>query len=185
VEQEEEMKRRIGVLWVVAALCVVLVVPAAAAGPVELSGEMVGTGGVLIGFRPVGQGEDDHYCQVAVDVTSELSGDISGELLAHCEVLQKGPCASGPATTPSVQRCWGTFTGEVWDGEQMRSGTCKTFYRGGYYWAEDGETLLGGGHMILNACTGGLKGAHVKFDLVWVPDGADTYTGRAFFSNRP
>jgi hypothetical protein len=172
------MKRLVVTLLAVAALCVVLTVPAAAGQKVAVSGESITTDGVVIELRPVGQGDDDHYCQITVELWSELSGDM----FEHYEILKRGPCRTGGATDPAVQRAWGTFTGQMWDGEQMREGTCRTFWRGGYYWADDGVTLLGGGKQTLHTCTGGLKGAHADLDFVFNPDGLDTYAGTAFFS---
>jgi len=179
------MKKLVSMLFVVAALCVMLVVPAAAAKPVEVNGQSFDGDCNVIELRPVGKGEDDHYCQITVECSSTLGGDVSGDMFEHFEILKRGPCEPGPATFPSVQRAWGTFKGKIWDGEQMRGkGTCKTFWRGGWYWAEDGETLLGGGKQTLHTCTGGLKGAHANLDFVWGPE-YDTYSGRAFFSSAP
>jgi len=179
------MKRLVGMLTIVAALCVVLAIPAGAAKPVDVSGQAVTTDCNVIEMRSIGKGEDDHYCQITVECSNTLYGDVIGDMFEHFEILKRGPCDTGPASSPSVQRAWGTFTGWVWDGEQMRGeGTCKTFWKGGWYWAEDGETLLGGGKQTLHTCTGALEGAHANLDFVWGSE-FDTYSGRAFFSSAP
>jgi hypothetical protein len=185
--QEGKVKKLVSIFFVVAALCAVLVVPAAAGNPIPVSGwSFDGDYYELIELRPVGKGEDEHYCQVTVEVSSILVGDIEGDLFEHFEILQRGPCGGGPGSAPSVQRAWGTFTGEMWDGEQMRSGTCKTFWNGGWTWAEDGVSLYFEGRQTLHKCAGGLKGAHAQFDLTWVPGaGPPSYAGRAFYNSAP
>jgi hypothetical protein len=182
------MKKLVSTLVIVAALCAVLAVPTAAGKPVEVSG-WFGDGDPdyfqMIEQRPIGKGENDHYCLITLQSANKLYGQIEGDLYEHAEILVRGPCWGGPASAPSEQKAWGTFEGQVWDGEKMREGTCKTFWRGGWYYAEDGETLIFGGKEVLHTCTGELKGAHVEFDEEWMPPGEDTYTGRAFFSSAP
>jgi hypothetical protein len=180
------MKKLVSMLLVVAALCVMLVIPAGAAGPVEVSGLAYDGAITEIEFRPIGKGEDDHFCQVTVDAWSTMVGDIDGELFEHIEVLSQSPCSSGPATSPSMQRLWGKFTGAIWDGERMRSGTCKESGTAGWHWADDGTSLKYDGSFTLHTCSGGLAGAHAQFDYDWDDDAeVAIITGRAFFSGRP
>jgi hypothetical protein len=180
------MKRLVSTLFVVATLCTMLAIPAAAAGPVEVSGMAFDGPITEIEFRPIGKGEDDHYCLVTVDAWSTMVGDIDGELFEHIEVLSQSPCGSGPGTSPSMQRLWGEFTGAIWDGERMRSGTCKEFGTAGWHWADDGTSLHYDGSFTMHACSGDLAGAHAQFDYDWDDDAeVAIITGRAFFSGKP
>jgi hypothetical protein len=187
-EQERKMKWLISMLLVVAILCVVLAVPAGAAGPVEVSGVVIPNVPTSEAWRPIGKGEDDHYCMVTVDSSRAFLGSVEGETSEHYEILKRGSCESGQATYPSVQRAWGTFTGSMWDGNDMRGeGTCKTSFHGGWYWMdEEGGQLAFAGRMMLHACTGELEGAHAQLHITFVPGaGPPTYTGRAFFGDEP
>jgi hypothetical protein len=80
---------------------------------------------------------------------------------------------------------WGAFTGAIWDGERMRSGTCKTFGKAGWYWADDGTSLNYDGSFTMHACGGDLAGAHAQFGYDWDEEEVAIITGRAFFSGRP
>jgi len=178
------MKRLVSVLFVVAALCLMLVIPAAAAKPVEVNS--IATWGECksVTHRPVGKGDDEHYCLTTVDGCERgLVGEVDGTMILHYEIIKKGSCGSGPGTDPAVQRAWGTFTGEIWDGEEMRSGSCKATWHGGWDWVEEG-TLSYGGQLNLHACTGGLAGAHANLEMPFVA-GVEIYTGRAFFGGGP
>lgn len=175
------MKRLVGMLTIVAALCMVLAIPAGAAKPVEVNGTVSWGDCGAPELRPIGKGGDDHYCLVSVDCTHKLEGDVNGTMPLHYEVLKRGPCEPGPASFPSVQRAWATFKGEIRDGEQIHVGTCKTFFHGGWYWVEDG--VLGyAGRFSLHACAGGLAGAHAQLEVL--PDDIH-YAGTAFFSGEP
>jgi hypothetical protein len=185
-EQERKMKRLMSMLFVVAALCAMLVIPAAAAGPVEVSGAVFPSEPPPAEYRPIGTGDDEHYCLITVDSTRALAGPIEGTMFEHYEILSRGTCGSGPGTNPTVQRAWGEFTGEIGDGEQMRSGTCKTFWHGGWDWNEEGTLLVYEGRLTLHECTGALKGAHANLEIEFIPGvKPPTYAGRAFFSGKP
>ena len=181
------MKRFIGILLMVTALCVVLAVPASASKPIEVNGLLIPGDCEPPEYRPIGQGDDDHYCQTTIDGCERgLVGDVEGTMVLNYEVLKRGPCDTGPATYPSTQRAWGTFDGAIWDGQEMRSGTCKATWHGGWDWAEDGTSLIYEGRLSLHTCAGGLKGAHAQLDVELIPDaGLPSYTGRAFFSSAP
>jgi hypothetical protein len=182
------MKKPVSMLLVVAALCAMLVIPAAAAGPVEVSGMVFPGEATVIEYRPIGVGEDDHYCLVTVESPRAFLGSIQGETWEYYEILKRGSCESGQAAYPSVQRAWGTFTGSIGDGDDMRrEGTCKTTFHGGWYWMdEDAGELAFQGRMMLHACTDGLEGVHANIDIEFIPDaGPPTYTGTAFFSEKP
>ena len=177
------MKRLIGMLLIVVALCTALAVPASAAKPVEVSGMAIWDWCEVVEQRPIGKGEDDHYCLNTVDCQVRLVGDVAGTMILHYEILKKGTCGSGPAAAPSVQRAWGPFTGDMWDGEQMRSGTCKSTWHGGWDWEEG--VLVYRGRLTLHAYTGGLAGAHANLELGPVGEIEDVYSGRAFFGGKP
>ena len=182
------MKKLIGMLIVVGVLCVMLVIPAAAQGPVAVSGISPPGKPTFEAWRPIGKGEDDHYCLITVEGSRTFSGSIEGNMDQHVEILKRGTCESGPATFPSVQRGWGTFTGKIWDGKDMRGeGTCKTTFHGGWYWMdEDSSKLAFEGRLTLHACTGGLAGAHANLEIEFIPPAwPPTYSGRAFFSKAP
>jgi hypothetical protein len=173
------MKKLIGILMMVVALCVMLVVPASAAKPIEVHGTLIPGPCESTEYHPIGgKGEDDHYCQVSLGGCERgLAGDVEGVMIQHYEVLKQGPCETGPATYPSTQRAWGTFDGAIWDGQEMRSGTCKATWHGGWYWAEDGTSLHYGGRLSLHACTGGLKDAHAQLDVEFIPGAGPRTTG--------
>jgi hypothetical protein len=185
-EQERKMKRLVSMLFVVAALCVALSMPAAAAKPIEVKGEVIAFAPPADKYRPIGKGEDDHYCLITLDNTRELRGDVAGTVSEHYEILKLGPCETGPATYPSKQRAWGTFIGSIWDGKDGHvEGTCKTTFHGGWYWNEESITGLAfEGRLTLHACTGGLAGAHANLELGPVGDEL-VYSGRAFFGGKP
>jgi hypothetical protein len=182
------MKKLVSMLFVVAALCVMLVVPAGAAGPIEMGGILIPGTASGEAWRPIGEGEDDHYCLVTANNTRMFLGSIEGEAWEHYEILKRGSCESGQATYPSVQRAWGTFTGSIGDGNDIRrEGTCKTTFQGGWYWMdEEGTLLVYGGRLTLHACTDGLEGAHANLEIEFIPGaGPPTYRGRAFFAGQP
>jgi hypothetical protein len=182
------MKRLVSVVFSVATLCVVLVIPATAGGPVEVSGTLIPGIPTSEAWRPIGKGEDDHYCLVTVDSSRAILGSIEGQTQEHYEILKRGSCESGQASYPSVQRAWGTFTGSIWDGKAMRGeGTCKTTFHGGWDWMdEEGTLLVYTGRLTLHACTDGLEGAHAQLEIVFIRGkGPPAYTGRAFFAGQP
>jgi hypothetical protein len=184
--QEVEVKKLLSIVVVVVALCALLAIPAAAGTRVEMYGSIIPFEPPPAEYHPIGKGEDDHYCQISVDVERTFLGTVEGTVLEHYEILKLGPCETGPATYPSRQRAWGTFEGQIWDGEGMRAGSCDTFWKGGWDWAEDGVTLQYGGRLTLHACTGELKGAHAELDIEFIPgEGPPSYTGQAFYSAAP
>jgi hypothetical protein len=182
------MKRLLSTLFVVAVLCVAAAVPAAAAKPIEVSGRVFPDEPPPADYRPIGKGEDEHFCLVTVDNTRALVGPIEGTMSEHYEILKQGPCETGPATYPSKQRAWGTFTGSIWDGKDGRiEGICKTTFHGGWYWNEESITGLAfEGRLTLHACTGGLAGAHANLEIEFIPGAKPpSYAGRAFLGGKP
>lgn len=163
-------KRKLLLFMLVLIILTIIVAPASAANPTEVTGKIAFAGPPTIVMRPAGRN-----CIADVDVPWVFyDGNLEGLAAVHLRVISHGPCPAMPYQNKENIKASGTFDGVV----NGKSGTFDFKYVGKAWPAEPGE-LAGTAHIIILSGTGELSDLHGKLDVSYnMGDIYDSYVGK-------
>jgi hypothetical protein len=117
------MKKHLGMLWILLALVVLITVPAAAAKPTTVSGEMIAFGPIIPPF-PQQETRGDN-CIITLRFWREWGGSFRGKDASDVRIIVHAPCDEGGPNLHRENIKWrGTYTGDLCLGGTWEENDC-------------------------------------------------------------